>query len=223
MPEGTFNLPSRLKGEGPQPHSGPLRPPSAKGKAGRSGPQRQRVRQQPQPGDQLGVEMGARARVGGRSWARTERPSGGPSMQELRRPRQDVLMVRQQRAQGHTENREATGQGAAQRGQGQRHRSDGDRDPEVTGVENPRATPGNTGSGEGLRLGTPSGSALPPAVALGRTGNLSDPPFPQLLSDEACEDQTRRGTGCVVRLMPGGQGPWGCLPTLSPLAPLRRK
>lgn len=123
-------------------------------------------------------------------------------MQELRRPRQDALMVRQQRAQGHTENREATGQGASRRGQGRRHRSDGDRDRAVTGLrdagtqalEHPRAPRGNTGSGEGLRLGARSGSALPPAGALGRTGNLSDPRFPQLLSDEACEDQTRPGT-----------------------------
>lgn len=57
-------------------------------------------------------------------------------------------------------------------------------------LENPRATPGNTGSREGLRLGVRSGSALPPAGALGRTGNLS---HPQLLSDEACEDQKDQG------------------------------
>lgn len=165
---GYVHSPSRLKaGEGPQPRSGPLRPPSAKGKAGRSGPQRQRVRQQPQPGHHLGVEVRARARVGGRSWARTERPSGGPSMQELRRPRQDALMVRQQRAQGHTENREATGQGASQRGQGQRHRSDGDRDRAVTGTE------GSRDPGPGAPQGHPGKHRVQRGAEAGRPLELS--------------------------------------------------
>lgn len=211
----SFNPPSRLKaGEGPQPHSGPLR---AKGKAslglgGHSHSHSQgtssvwRCEQEPS---------------GGWSWAGTERPSEGPSMP--RTPAAKAGMG----SRTHREQR-GQGQGASQRGQA-RHCSDrsgprgrrlagGSRNP---GPGAPRATPGNTEPG-GAAAGRPSGSALPPAVALGRTGNLSDLRF-QLLSHEACEepDKTRdtqkRGGGHPAE--PGLPAAHGSPSPASPASP----